>query len=274
MPADVVIGISQSGETADTLRALTLAKERGALCICITNRVGSALSRLVHAGVYLHAGPEYAVASTKAFTSQVAVLTLIALRMAAVRGSAELSHLKAVARALHDMPELLQQVLTRAKEGSVVASVANQYRDAKRFFFLGRGFGLPLAYEGALKLKEIAYIDAHGYPGGELKHGPLALVEDGTPVIAIVRRGEHQEKMLSNMTEVASRGGHVIAIMTDGDFVPCRIARRGVCLPDTPEELTPIICAIPLQLLAYHLGVLRGNDVDQPRNLAKSVTVE
>jgi len=268
-----VIGISQSGETADTLRALALAKENGALCLGITNRVGSALSRLVHSGMYLHAGPEYAVASTKAFTSQVALLTLVALRIASARGTAEPSRVSTLALALGRISELLEEMLN-AGISDRVADIAAGHRDAKRIICLGRGFGLPLAYEGALKLKEVAYVDAHGYPAGELKHGPLALVEDGTPVIALVRRGELREKMLSNMTEVVTRGGSVIAITTQGDSSADTIARHTIALPDTPEELTPVICAIPLQLLAYHLGCLRGNDVDQPRNLAKSVSVE
>ncbi len=268
---DVVIGISQSGTTADTIGALRLAKERGALILGITNKVGSSLSRMVAGGVYLHAGPEYAVASTKAFTSQVAVLALIALKVASLRDAGDKERRMGIAAALHNLPDLVEEALGTERQ---MEELAREYKTANRFLVLGRKFAVPLALEGALKLKEIGYLDAEGYPAGELKHGPLALVEKSVPVIALVRRDSVQEKTLSNLAEVVTRSGSVIALTTRGDERPKRFARHIIELPDTVEEFTAIIAAPPLQLLAYHIGLLRGNNVDKPRNLAKSVTVE
>lgn len=267
---DVVIGISQSGETADTIGAVALGKERGALCLGVTNRTNTSLPRLTHAGVFLQAGPEHAVASTKAYTAQVVILGLIAARIAHARGK-DSTELQAFVQSLANVPALLEQALACEEQ---VKRIVEEYRNIHRALFIGRRYGVPLAYEGALKLREIAYIDALGTPAGELKHGTLALVEDGVPVFAICRADELQSKMLSSMQEVSARGGHVIAITTKGDTRPTSVARHVIELPDAPEELTPIICAPVMQLLAYYFGVILGHDVDHPRNLAKSVTVE
>ncbi len=251
--ADVVIGISQSGETADTLKAMALAKDRHALCLSITNRVGSTLAKRTRLGMYLHAGPEIAVASTKAFTSQVAMLLLFALRLAELRGR-DVS--EALVRDMARLPQLVGDALKRDGE---MQALAQKYASAKRMILIGRGPGVPLALEGALKIREVAYLDAHGLSASELKHGTLALVEKGVPVIALVPSGALRSKTLSNLEEVKARGGDVIPLeMPEG----------------VSEELLPIVLAPLVQLLAYHLGVLRGVDVDQPRNLAKSVTVE
>jgi glucosamine--fructose-6-phosphate aminotransferase (isomerizing) len=267
---DVVIGISQSGETADTIGAVALGKERGALCLGVTNRTNTSLPRLTHAGVFLQAGPEHAVASTKAYTAQVVILGLIAARIAHARGK-DSTELQAFVQSLANVPALLEQALACEEQ---VKRIVEEYRNIHRALFIGRRYGVPLAYEGALKLREIAYIDALGTPAGELKHGTLALVEDGVPVFAICRADELQSKMLSSMQEVSARGGHIIAITTKGDTRPTSVARHVIELPDAPEELTPIICAPVMQLLAYYFGVILGHDVDHPRNLAKSVTVE
>lgn len=267
---DVVIGISQSGETADTVRAITLADELGALCLGVTNRTGTLLPRVTHAGVFLQAGPEHAVASTKAFTAQVVILALIAIRIAVARGMNS-ERVEALIQALGTVPSLLAQSL---EAESQVMEIAKEYQHAQRAIFIGRRFGLPIALEGALKLAEISYIDALGFPAGELKHGWIALLEEGVPVFCVARQDDLQGKMLSNMEEVASRGGHVIALATEGDERPHSVARHVISLPHAPEELTPIVCAPVMQLLAYHMGVLRGTDVDNPRNLAKAVTVE
>lgn len=250
---DTVVGISQSGETADTLKVLELAKERHALCLGITNRVGSVLSRKVRAGVYLHAGPEVAVASTKAFTAQVAALAMLAIRVAQLREQRVPEHL--VSQMLN-LPNFIEQVLEREGE---MESLAKRYAQAKRMIIIGRGYGVPLALEAALKIREVSYLDAHGLSASELKHGTLALVEPGTPVVAILPQGTLREKMHSNLEEVRARGGVIIPLE----------APPGVC-----EELVPIVLAPLLQLLSYYLGVERGVDVDRPRNLAKSVTVE
>ena len=250
---DVVIGISQSGETADTLRAMTLAKERHALCLGVTNRVGSALSKRVRAGIYLHAGPEVAVASTKAFTAQAAALMLLAVHLAELKKCPVSEEL--VGRLLL-LPALMADTLRKEDE---IKRIAYQCKDAKRMIVIGRGYGLPLALEAALKIREVAYIDAHGLSASELKHGTLALVEPGVPVVAVMPSGALRDKMLSNLEEVKARGGRVILLEPPQDL---------------PDELVPIVLAPLVQLLAYHLGVARGVDVDQPRNLAKSVTVE
>jgi len=263
---DVVIGISQSGTTADTLATLELARERHALVLGITNRVGSTLAKRVRAGVYLHAGPEIAVASTKAFTSQVAVLAMLAAKLAP-------AHAAGICAKLKSLPAVITEVL---KADSKLKRIAWQFAAEPRAIVLGRGFGVPLALEGALKLTEVAYVDGHGYSAAELKHGPLALVERGTPVIAIVPADEEgvlARKMLSNLSEVSTRGGHVVALVGKGGPATC-MARYRVELPAVAEELAPIAYAPALQLLAYYWGIARGINVDQPRNLAKSVTVE
>lgn len=250
--ADVVVAISQSGETADTLKAFELAKERHALCIGITNRVGSTLAKRTRVGIYLHAGPEIAVASTKAFTAQSTALLLFALRIAELKGI----DIESIKKYLHLLPILLTQSL---KQEVRIKALAERYKSAQRIIVIGRGSGVALAMEAALKIREVAYIDAHGLSAAELKHGTLALVEKGTPVVAIIPQGNLRGKMLSNLEEVKTRGGEIVSFE-----VP----------PDVPPELLPIVLAPQLQLLSYYLGVARGVDVDQPRNLAKSVTVE
>ncbi len=270
-PQDAVIGISQSGETADTLGAIRLAKKQGVLLLGINNRVSSTLAREVDAGIYLHVGPEKAVASTKSFTGQVTVLAMLAVRLAQIRGVGDPSRLLSITSALRNLPELVEKTLEVEEQ---IKLIAHEYANARRVFCLGRGLNVPLAYEVALKLKEIAYLDAEGYPGGELKHGPLALVEEGVPVIAALCRDGLEEKMLSNMSEVCARKGDVIALVCGDVEVPPDKAKHVIRLPEVPPELFPIIGVIPMQLLAYHIGVMKGNNVDQPRNLAKSVTVE
>lgn len=266
---DTVVGISQSGATFDTLRALELAKKRGALALGITNRVGSELAELTDAGVYLHVGPECAVASTKAYTGQCAVLTLIALRLAHIRGTSP-DRIQPLLEGLELLPEWMAEALKTREQ---VKKIALTYQASGRAIFIGRGHGSPLALEAALKLKEIAYVDTHGYPAGELKHGPLALIEEGTPVIAIAFRDSLQSAMFANMEEAKSRGARIIALATRGDDAVHAVAHHVVELPDMPAELAAIVGAVPLQLLAYEWGVAKGCDVDQPRNLAKSVTV-
>lgn len=272
LPGDVVIGISQSGETADTLAALRMAKARNALILGITNVVGSSIPRETHAGIYIHAGPEIGVASTKAFTAQLTALTLFALHLGAAR--------YVIDRSLHDflietllrLPDLVAQTLERLNEP--VLRVAEQLVSATSVFYLGRGYNFPVALEGALKLKEIAYIHAEGYPAAEMKHGPLALIDKGMPVVVIALRDSLYEKVLGNIQEVRARGGKVIAIATEGDDYIRSYAEEVLYVPEVPEPLSPVLTVLPLQLLAYHTAVLRGCDVDQPRNLAKSVTVE
>ncbi|MCX7607103.1 MAG: glutamine--fructose-6-phosphate transaminase (isomerizing) [Bacteroidia bacterium] len=271
-PSDVVVGISQSGETADTLAALRLAKHKDALVLGITNVVGSSIPRETHAGIYIHAGPEIGVASTKAFTAQLTALTLFALHLGASR--------YAINRHLHDtlietllrLPELIQETLQKLNEP--VQTLAEKFMHASNALYLGRGYNFPVALEGALKLKEISYIHAEGYPAAEMKHGPIALIDAGMPVIVIALRDSLYEKVLGNIQEVRARGGQVIAIATEGDTHIQHYAEEVLYVPDVPEPLSPILTVLPLQLLAYHAAVMRGCDVDQPRNLAKSVTVE
>lgn len=251
--ADAVVGISQSGETADTLKAMALAKDRHALCLGITNRVGSTLSKRTRLGIYLHAGPEIAVASTKAFTSQVVVLALLALRLAELHG---IPRSEELAQGIMRLPELMQEVLGREAE---IKSIAAHCAERKRIIVIGRGSGVPLALEAALKIREVAYLDAHGLSSAELKHGTLALVEPGIPVLALMPEGDLRAKFCSNLEEVRARGGRVILFE----------APKG-----TPDDLLPVVLAPAVQLLAYYLGVVRGIEVDQPRNLAKAVTVE
>ncbi len=269
-PDDIVIAISQSGETADTLAAVREAKLRGATVLGIVNVVGSSIARETHAGVYIHAGPEIGVASTKAFTSQLAVLMLLALYLGRMR------HLSAtqaqeIAAEMLRIPEKIRSILERSE---LIRDIACQYAHAQHFLYLGRGVNFPVALEGALKMKEISYIHAEGYPAAEMKHGPIALIDENMPVVVIVPRDELYEKVLSNVEEIRARRGKVIAIATEGDTEIEALANHVIPIPETLPLLTPILTVIPLQLLAYHAAVERGCNVDMPRNLAKSVTVE
>lgn len=271
-PTDVVIGISQSGETADTLAALRLAKEKGALVLGITNVVGSSIPRETHAGIYIHAGPEIGVASTKAFTAQLTALTLFALHIGAARYTLDRTLHDTLIEALLRLPDQVQATLEALNDP--VKELAEKLAGATNALYLGRGYNFPVALEGALKLKEISYIHAEGYPAAEMKHGPIALIDEGMPVVVIALRDSLYEKVLSNIQEVRARGGRVIAVATEGDIDIQRYAEAVLYVPAVPEPLSPILTVLPLQLLAYHTAVLRGCDVDQPRNLAKSVTVE
>ncbi len=266
----VVIAISQSGETADTLAALREAKERGALALGIVNSVGSTIARETHAGVYLHVGPEIGVASTKAFVGQLAVLSLIAAMMGRSRHMSQGACHEFLTE-LSKIPELIARTLEMS---TPTKAIAEAYVDRSNWLYLGRGVQYPVALEGALKLKEISYIHAEGLPAAEMKHGPIALINQGMPVVVIAPRGHWYEKIISNIEEVRSRGGHIIAVATEGDTQIKRLAEHVLYVPDVPEPLQPLVTVIPLQLLAYHAAVLRGCDVDKPRNLAKSVTVE
>ena len=268
---DVVIAISQSGETADTLAAVQLAKERGAFIYGICNAIGSSIPRATDTGTYIHVGPEIGVASTKAFTGQVTVLTMFALALAEAKGTMSRDQYLAVARELSRVPEMIEQVL---KSNDLVADLARTFTYARNFLYLGRGYSYPVALEGALKLKEISYIHAEGYPAAEMKHGPIALIDSDMPVVAIATHNAMYEKVLSNIQEIKARQGRVIALVTKGDETISKIADRVIELPDCMECLEPLVATIPLQLLAYHIAVCKGKDVDQPRNLAKSVTVE
>ena len=268
---DVVIAISQSGETADTLAAVQLAKERGAFIYGICNAIGSSIPRATDTGTYTHVGPEIGVASTKAFTGQVTVLTMFALALAEAKGTMPRDEYLAVARELSRVPEMIEQVL---KSNDLVADLARTFTYARNFLYLGRGYSYPVALEGALKLKEISYIHAEGYPAAEMKHGPIALIDSDMPVVAIATHNAMYEKVLSNIQEIKARQGRVIALVTKGDETISKIADRVIELPDCMECLEPLVATIPLQLLAYHIAVCKGKDVDQPRNLAKSVTVE
>lgn len=268
---DVVIAISQSGETADTLAALELAKSKGATIIGVCNVVGSSISRVTHAGSYTHAGPEIGVASTKAFTSQVTVLLLMALRLAHKRGSIAESRFHRILASLEKIPAQVEEVLQSAE---LVKYIAGQYKDSRNFLYLGRGYNFPVALEGALKLKEISYIHAEGYPAAEMKHGPIALIDAEMPVVVIATSKGSYEKVLSNIQEVKARKGKIIAVVTKGDTSAAELADHIIEIPETEEELVPILASVPLQLLSYYIAVMRGCNVDQPRNLAKSVTVE
>ena len=268
---DIVVAISQSGETADTLAALELAKERGATILGICNVVGSSIPRLTHAGVYTHAGPEIGVASTKAFTAQVTVLTLIALYIAQLRGTIQQAELKDLLTTLDKVPALIEQCL---KSDEATRYIAEEIKDFRNCLFLGRGAGFPVALEGALKLKEISYMHAEGYPAAEMKHGPIALIDAEMPVVVIATQNSSYEKILSNIQEVKARKGKVIAVVTHGDEVISKLADYTLEIPECPEAFLGLLATIPLQLLSYHTALLRGCNVDQPRNLAKSVTVE
>ncbi|MBU2651362.1 MAG: glutamine--fructose-6-phosphate transaminase (isomerizing) [Bacteroidetes bacterium] len=268
---DVVIAISQSGETADTLAAIELAKSKGATILGICNVVGSSIARATHAGSYTHAGPEIGVASTKAFTAQVTVLTLMALRLAKIKGTISTSRFYQIIHELELIPEKVEQTL---KIDSVVKQIAEKYKDVRNFLYLGRGYNFPVALEGALKLKEISYIHAEGYPAAEMKHGPIALIDEEMPVVFIAPNKGIYEKVISNIQEVKARKGKVIAVVTEGDTSVKELADYTIEIPETEELLVPLIATIPLQLLSYHIAVMRNCNVDQPRNLAKSVTVE
>lgn len=268
---DIVIAISQSGETADTLAALELAKSKGATILGICNVVGSSISRITDAGSYTHAGPEIGVASTKAFTAQVTVLTLMALSLAHQKGTISASKFRNMLSELEAIPQKVQQVLEKNKQ---IEYIASQYKDATNALYLGRGSSFPVALEGALKLKEISYIHAEGYPAAEMKHGPIALIDEEMPVFVIATKGTSYEKVVSNIQEVKARKGKIIAIVTEGDIQVKEIADHTIEIPETDEHLVPLLATIPFQLLSYHVAVMRGCNVDQPRNLAKSVTVE
>ncbi|WP_295769798.1 glutamine--fructose-6-phosphate transaminase (isomerizing) [uncultured Mucilaginibacter sp.] len=268
---DVVIAISQSGETADTMAAIELAKEKGATIFGICNVVGASIPRTTHAGVYTHAGPEIGVASTKAFTAQVSVLTLIAFYIAQQRGTIARNKLIEYLTELNEIPELVEKAL---KANDHIQSIAAKFKDSRNCLFLGRGSSFPVALEGALKLKEISYIHAEGYPAAEMKHGPIALIDDEMPVVVIATKHSSYEKVISNIQEVKARGGHIIAIVTEGDTEVKSMADYAIEIPQTAEPFVPLLATIPLQLLSYHIAVMRGCNVDQPRNLAKSVTVE
>jgi glucosamine--fructose-6-phosphate aminotransferase (isomerizing) len=265
---DIVIAVSQSGETADTMAAIELAKEKGATIFGICNVVGASIPRLTHAGVYTHAGPEIGVASTKAFTAQVTVLTLMALYMAQQRGTISQTKLVQLLTELNEIPVLVEKCL---ESNDKIRIIAEQFKDARNFLFLGRGSGFPVALEGALKLKEISYIHAEGYPAAEMKHGPIALIDEEMPVVFIATKNSSYEKVISNIQEVKARKGNVIAIVTEGDTVVKNMADYTIEIPDADEIFLPLLATIPLQLLSYHIAVLRGCNVDQPRNLAKSV---
>jgi len=268
---DLVIAISQSGETADTMAAIELAKEKGATIFGICNVVGASIPRTTHAGVYTHAGPEIGVASTKAFTAQVTVLTLLAFYIAQQRGSITRSKLVEYLTELNEIPDLVERAL---KSNDHVKEIAEKIKDSNNCLFLGRGSSFPVALEGALKLKEISYIHAEGYPAAEMKHGPIALIDEDMPVVFIATKNSSYEKVISNIQEVKARKGHVIAIVTEGDTEVKDMVDYVIEIPQTGEAFVPLLATIPLQLLAYHIAVMRGCNVDQPRNLAKSVTVE
>lgn len=268
---DVVIAISQSGETADTLAAIKLAKSKGAFVFGVCNVVGSTIARETNAGAYTHAGPEIGVASTKAFTTQITVLTLMALRLARAKGTISSSDFRLQLQELELIPEKVTQAL---KADEHIKLIADKYKNSRNFLYLGRGYNFPVALEGALKLKEISYIHAEGYPAAEMKHGPIALIDENMPIVVIATKKGHYEKVVSNIQEIKSRKGKIIGIVTEGDVNVRELADYVIEVPDTLESLSPLLTTIPLQLLSYHIAVMLGKNVDQPRNLAKSVTVE
>ena len=270
-PDDVVIAISQSGETADTLAAIKLAKSKGAFVFGVCNVVGSSIARETHAGAYTHAGPEIGVASTKAFTTQITVLSLIALKLAKEKGTLSKSEFHSYLQKMQLIPNKVQKLLEIDDKVKEIASI---YKYAKNCLYLGRGFNFPVALEGALKLKEISYIHAEGYPAAEMKHGPIALIDEDMPLFVIATKKGHYEKVVSNIQEIKSRSGKIIAIVTEGDVTVKEIADHVIEIPETEEALTPLLTTIPFQLLSYHIAVMLDKNVDQPRNLAKSVTVE
>lgn len=271
-PSDVVIAISQSGETADTLAALKLAKERGAFIYGICNVVGSSIARLTDSGTYTHAGPEIGVASTKAFTTQLTVLTLLALHLGHKKGTIDHTTYKKLCQNLALMPDLVAKTIEMTKDK--VIEIAQEYKDVSNCIYLGRGYNFPVALEGALKLKEISYIHAEGYPAAEMKHGPIALIDENMPVIFLAPSKGHYEKVVSNAQEIKARKGKIIAVVTENDTQMSSLADHTLEIPEVDEIFSPILSVIPLQLLSYHIATMRGCNVDQPRNLAKSVTVE
>ena len=268
---DVVIAISQSGETADSLAAIKMAKAHGAYVFGVCNVVGSSIARASHSGAYTHAGPEIGVASTKAFTTQITLLTLIALKLGKEKGTLSNSDFHAYLQQMELIPAKVEEILAQDDN---IKTIASEFLTTPSCLFLGRGYNFPVALEGALKLKEISYIHAEGYPAAEMKHGPIALIEDGYPVIVIAIDKGHYEKVVSNIQEIKSRKGKIIAVVTKGDLAVKALADHVIEIPEVEEPLSPLLTTIPLQLLAYHVAVLRGCNVDQPRNLAKSVTVE
>ncbi len=268
---DVVIAISQSGETADTLAAVKMAKEKGAFVYGVCNVVGSSIARETDAGSYTHAGPEIGVASTKAFTTQITVLTLMALKLGLEKGSISKTEFHQYLIEMGLIPNKVENLLAIDDKVKEIASI---YKDATNFLYLGRGFNFPVALEGALKLKEISYIHAEGYPAAEMKHGPIALIDENMPIVVIATKKGHYDKVVSNIQEIKSRNGKIIAVVTEGDTTVKEIADHVIEIPETEEALTPLLTTIPLQLLSYHIAVMLGRNVDQPRNLAKSVTVE
>ncbi|TDH27978.1 glutamine--fructose-6-phosphate transaminase (isomerizing) [Segetibacter sp. 3557_3] len=268
---DVIIAISQSGETADTLVALENAREKGAFIFGVVNAVGSSIARMSHAGAYSHAGPEIGVASTKAFTGQLAVLAMMALKIGYAKGSLNESRYLQLMKELEAIPEKVREIL---QDTSNIRAIAEKYKDASDFLYLGRGYNFPIALEGALKLKEISYIHAEGYPAAEMKHGPIALVDETLPVVFVATKDSYYEKIVSNVQEIKARKGIVIAVATEGDSVIPGMADDVMYVPDADEILAPILSVVPLQLLSYYIGIAKGLDVDKPRNLAKSVTVE
>lgn len=270
-PGDVIIAISQSGETADTLVAIENAKSKGAIILGVVNVVGSSISRASHAGAYTHAGPEIGVASTKAFTAQLAVLTMIALTVGYKKGTLGQQRYLQLLKELEAIPE---KVATLLQSVDQIKELAEKYKDAQDFLYLGRGYNFPVALEGALKLKEISYIHAEGYPAAEMKHGPIALVDESLPVVFIATKDSYHEKVISNMQEIKARKGMVISVINEGDEQSIALSNDVIVVPEADEILAPMLSVIPMQLLAYYIGVARGLDVDKPRNLAKSVTVE
>ena len=268
---DVVIAISQSGETADTLAAIKLAKSKGAFVYGVCNVVGSTISRETHSGTYTHAGPEIGVASTKAFTTQITVLAMIALRLAKAKGTISQSDFMLYLRELELIPKHVEEAL---KTEDKIKEIATVFKDVRNFLYLGRGYNFPVALEGALKLKEISYIHAEGYPAAEMKHGPIALIDEQMPVVVIAIKSDHYDKVVSNIQEIKARKGKIIAVVSEGDTAVREMADYVMEVPHTPEALSPLVTTIPLQLLSYHIAVMLGRNVDQPRNLAKSVTVE
>ena len=270
-PDDIIIAISQSGETADTLAAINIAKERGAFVFGVCNVVGSSISRLTDAGCYTHAGPEIGVASTKAFTTQITVLSLLALRLGMVKGTLSRSEYQQHLVELESISDKVSEIL---KQERLIKEVASSFKDANNCIYLGRGYNFPVALEGALKLKEISYIHAEGYPAAEMKHGPIALIDEQMPVVVIATKKGHYDKVVSNISEIKSRKGRIIAIVSEGDIRVKELADYCIEIPESLECFTPILTTIPLQLLSYYIAVQRGCNVDQPRNLAKSVTVE
>ncbi|NVK53194.1 MAG: glutamine--fructose-6-phosphate transaminase (isomerizing) [Flavobacteriaceae bacterium] len=268
---DIVIAISQSGETADTLAAIKLAKSKGAFVFGVCNVVGSSIARETHSGSYTHAGPEIGVASTKAFTTQITVLTLIALKLGKAKGNISQTDFNSYIQMMRLIPSQVEKVLESDEHVKYISSI---YKDATNCLYLGRGFNFPVALEGALKLKEISYIHAEGYPAAEMKHGPIALIDENMPIFVIATNKGHYEKVVSNIQEIKSRAGKIIAVVTEGDTTVKEIADHVIEIPETAEALTPLLTTIPLQLLSYHIAVMLGKNVDQPRNLAKSVTVE